>query len=290
MFPKMQSDHAHVPSVCGNVWWANFHSMAQNINDHGCSECGGFAIQAINGLHDTVNAKLGKPMQTPEDLGATFDAMHTAVHQSGRPCSACGKQPAHTGLRAGMSQTSSLIPGLIGGFGGGIGFIVGSALAKKISRDAKRTPAPARPRRHSGLRAGMSAQPAPHLASTVLKLDVTGNGMIRERWIDPSKVESGSYRSVEQLDGHVLVLACPAGQFSGSRCSGKQVPQSRLHPRSEEARLLEEAISRQIPVQEGENIFDIQSVPTGGRDPDVAEVTELVIDMVDSGAWEVVRA
>ena len=66
--PDTGEEYVNIPEVCGPVWWANLHSIAENIRDHGCASCGGFAVDAIGALHDAVNVKLGKPVRDPANL------------------------------------------------------------------------------------------------------------------------------------------------------------------------------------------------------------------------------
>lgn len=66
--PDTGRDVVSIPDVCGDFWWAQLHSWAENIRDVGCPSCGEFAVRAAEGLHDIVNSHLGKPLQHPESV------------------------------------------------------------------------------------------------------------------------------------------------------------------------------------------------------------------------------
>ena len=63
--PETGDRFVSVPEVCGEFWWAQLHSWAENIRDHGCSTCGDVAVPMAMAFHDLVNYKLGKPIQHP---------------------------------------------------------------------------------------------------------------------------------------------------------------------------------------------------------------------------------
>ena len=64
-----------IPEVCGGYWWAELHSWAENIRDHGCASCGEFAVMAAQAIHDVVNSELGKPLQHTEAITNLARAM-----------------------------------------------------------------------------------------------------------------------------------------------------------------------------------------------------------------------
>ena len=74
--PETGDRFVSVPEVCGEFWWAQLHSWAENIRDHGCSTCGDVAVPMAMAFHDLVNYKLGKPIQYPgifEAIAMDFD-------------------------------------------------------------------------------------------------------------------------------------------------------------------------------------------------------------------------
>ena len=92
-----------------------------------------------------------------------------------------------------------------------------------------------------------------HLSKDAIALDIAGDGaFIRERLAHPEACDNDSFRTIEQPNGHRLVLCCQSGQWRGRSCAVNQLPQARLHPRSEEDMLLREAAQRGIPVVSGQ--------------------------------------
>lgn len=78
--------------TCGPFWWAAFHGIAKGIRDYGCSSCGTEAVRLVEGMHDVVNAHLGKPIHTPESLAHLSEAAHQSVHTAGLQCQVCSGQ------------------------------------------------------------------------------------------------------------------------------------------------------------------------------------------------------
>ena len=85
-------------------------------------------------------------------------------------------------------------------------------------------------------------QSQPHLNPKAVSLDLTGTGeYVRERLMHPEACQADSFRTVTQGNHRLIICNLTTGE-TGS------YPQSRLHPRSEERRLVTEALSLGIPV------------------------------------------
>lgn len=124
-----------------------------------------------------------------------------------------------------------------------------------------------------GLKASLGQ---PDLSDSSMLLDVSGAGeFISERWAEPSQFHPDSFRTVEQGD-HRLILACPKGQWKGNHCTADQVPQSRLHPRGEQADLMREAQAAGIPV-----LTDHEDTTQDAQD--MAQVQEMVDRILAEG-------
>jgi hypothetical protein len=53
------------PSESGRMAWMDLERACNNLQCEGCrKDC----LSFINGLHDAINIKLGKPIRTPDDL------------------------------------------------------------------------------------------------------------------------------------------------------------------------------------------------------------------------------
>ena len=77
--PESGEKFVAIADVCGGFWWAQLHSWAENIRDHGCSDCGNFAVAMAEAMHDLVNVKLGKPLHSPEALALFSKFFQQAV-------------------------------------------------------------------------------------------------------------------------------------------------------------------------------------------------------------------
>jgi hypothetical protein len=53
------------PSESGRRAWKALEKACDNLQ---CEECRNDCLRFINGLHDAINIKLGKPMRTPTDF------------------------------------------------------------------------------------------------------------------------------------------------------------------------------------------------------------------------------
>jgi hypothetical protein len=73
----------------GHMVWEALHGYVDSIP---CSGCRQFGVRFIRGMHDAINAELGKPLRYPEDLKFAKQALDKAVarcHAAGR-CSESG--------------------------------------------------------------------------------------------------------------------------------------------------------------------------------------------------------
>lgn len=75
--PHGDACNCDMPSTCGSVAWAVLHAAVANITAHICGHCGEEAERLMVFMHDLVNAKLGKPIQDPEN----FQSWCSTVHQ-----------------------------------------------------------------------------------------------------------------------------------------------------------------------------------------------------------------
>jgi len=53
------------PAESGRRAWSALEKACDNLQ---CEECRNDCLLFINGLHDAINIKLGKPMRTPDDF------------------------------------------------------------------------------------------------------------------------------------------------------------------------------------------------------------------------------
>ena len=53
------------PAESGRMAWMDLERACYNLH---CEECRKDCVSFINGLHDAINIKLGKPMRTPNDF------------------------------------------------------------------------------------------------------------------------------------------------------------------------------------------------------------------------------
>jgi hypothetical protein len=53
------------PTESGRRAWTALENACDNLQ---CKECRNDCVSFIHGLHDAINIKLGKPMQTPNDF------------------------------------------------------------------------------------------------------------------------------------------------------------------------------------------------------------------------------
>ena len=74
--------YVHVPEVCGPLAWDMLHRWAGAVHDSMCPTCGDFAIKAARAVHDTVNVKLGRPVQYPDDLAEVLETMQLAAAEA----------------------------------------------------------------------------------------------------------------------------------------------------------------------------------------------------------------
>ena len=81
--PENGEQFISIADVCGGFWWAQLHSWAENIRDHGCSDCGEFAVSMALAMHDLVNVKLLKPPQHPELLAQFGEFFQIAAEDQG---------------------------------------------------------------------------------------------------------------------------------------------------------------------------------------------------------------
>jgi|ERR671916_387955 hypothetical protein len=61
LLPEPQKE----PSESGRGAWSALEKACDNLQ---CEECRNDCLSFINGLHDAINIKLGKPMRTPNDF------------------------------------------------------------------------------------------------------------------------------------------------------------------------------------------------------------------------------
>jgi hypothetical protein len=61
MIPEPQKE----PSESGRRAWSALEKACDNLQ---CEECRNDCLRFINGLHDAINIKLGKPTRTPGDF------------------------------------------------------------------------------------------------------------------------------------------------------------------------------------------------------------------------------
>ena len=71
--------YVYAPDVCGPLAWDMLHRWAGAVHDSMCSTCGEFAINGAKALHDSVNAKLGKPIHDLENLREVAGIMQAAA-------------------------------------------------------------------------------------------------------------------------------------------------------------------------------------------------------------------
>jgi hypothetical protein len=53
------------PSESGRRAWSSIEKACDNLQ---CEECRNDCLRFMNGLHDAINMKLGKPIRTPNDF------------------------------------------------------------------------------------------------------------------------------------------------------------------------------------------------------------------------------
>jgi hypothetical protein len=53
------------PSISGRLAWTYLERACHHLQ---CEQCRKDCLRFINGLHDAINIKLGKPLRTPNDL------------------------------------------------------------------------------------------------------------------------------------------------------------------------------------------------------------------------------
>ncbi len=75
------NDVVSIPDICGPSWWAMIHAWAESIRDAGCASCGGFAVKAVNALHDLVNIHLEKPLHDADNFLEIADHYREGVQQ-----------------------------------------------------------------------------------------------------------------------------------------------------------------------------------------------------------------
>lgn len=212
---KDGSEGEEVASACGAFWWAQLHSWASNLRDHGCQGCGEFAIGMTQAMHDLVNVKLaheGRPktVQHPDDLRQFAFYFHEAVHAADLECPIC--------LAQDQTELASAPKWLT--------YVGWAALPLPLAQD-------------SG-----------HLSPEARSLDIAGGGeFVRERVADPAEFDPDSLRTVPQ-DDHRIITGCPKGSYRKGRCQVGTRAQSILHPRSEQESLVGEALSRGLIVIE----------------------------------------
>ena len=62
---KMLPEPLREPSESGRRAWSALEKACDNLQ---CQECRDDCLRFMNGLHDAINIKLGKPMRTPNDF------------------------------------------------------------------------------------------------------------------------------------------------------------------------------------------------------------------------------
>lgn len=234
-------EYIDIAETCGGVWWANFHSLAKNIRDYGCSTCGDFAVKMMQACHDLVNIHLAgqgqeKKIHYPDNLREFASYFHEAIHKAELECLIC--KDIH-------SAQVEFIPTTISGLATGLGFALGGTLASLLSN------AILKPKQEEGL---TLVEGQGHLSPEAQSLDISGKGeFIRERIKDPSAFDENSFRT-KVVGDHRLVIGCPKGQWSGIQCDVGTEVQTILHPRGEEDSLTDIAIKRGITIYDDNDI------------------------------------
>jgi len=108
---------ATIPERDGHLWWQRLEQAVASIN---CPPCQAEGKRLLNGLHDVVNAKLGKPIQRPDDLRYLADLTVKAAAKAGQATVSQAmtiSQPsptpfsgAETGHRPGQPQPRQHLP------------------------------------------------------------------------------------------------------------------------------------------------------------------------------------
>lgn len=123
-----------------------------------------------------------------------------------------------------------------------------------------------------------------HLSKDAISLDLSGEGdFIRERLAHPQACAQSSFRTINQGKGHKLVLCCPQRHWHTRHCDVSQIPQSRLHPRSEERLLVREALDLGIPVLQEASQQSGQDGAEFNEESLKSQINEMVRDILDRG-------
>lgn len=128
-----------MPATCGPFAWDVLHSVADAFHRSVCESCGPFAIAGIQALHDAVNAKLGKPLQTPDSLLFIAEALHNAIHKADLDCGVCKVTPASqvsapVGQAISRAAMGAFVETVMGSLAAVLGFALGGTVVDAITK------------------------------------------------------------------------------------------------------------------------------------------------------------